>query len=82
MASILDRLLDKLIDRFLDRLDARADELESKLPALLETITRTVLERTGLDRLDNIAKSVVKELISQIPFIKTIPINLLGGRDG
>lgn len=84
--ALIDRLLDKLIDRVLDRVFARIGELDDKLPVIADAITRAILDRTGLNKLDELAKTIVTELLSRPRGLPSIPFkNLfpnLGDSDG
>lgn len=75
--TFVDRLLDKLIDRVLDRVFARIGELDDKLPVIADAVTRAILDRTGLDKLDELAKTIVAELLSRLRGLPSIPFKSL-----
>ncbi|SHX74652.1 Uncharacterised protein [Mycobacteroides abscessus subsp. abscessus] len=84
--TLIDRLLDKLIDRVLDRVFARIGELDDKLPVIADAVTRAILDRTGLNKLDELAKTIVTELLSRLRGLPSIPFKSLfpnlGDSDG
>lgn len=84
--ALIDRLLDKLIDRVLDRVFARIGELDDKLPVIADAVTRAILDRAGLSKFDELAKTIVTELLSRLRGLPSIPFKSLfpnlGDSDG
>lgn len=84
--TLIDRLLDKLIDRVLDRVFARIGELDDKLPVIADAVTRAILDRAGLNKFDELAKTIVTELLSRLRGLPSIPFKSLfpnlGDSDG
>ncbi|SKY24132.1 Uncharacterised protein [Mycobacteroides abscessus subsp. bolletii] len=84
--TLIDRLLDKLIDRVLDRVFARIGELDDKLPVIADAVTRAILDRAGLNKFDELAKTIVTELLSRLRALPSIPFKSLfsnlGDSDG
>lgn len=75
--TLIDRLLDKLIDRVLDRVFARIGELDDKLPVIADAVTRAILDRSGLNKFDELAKTIVTELLSRLRGLPSIPFKSL-----